>query len=583
MCRYRIVNLALCWAVCWCLSQSTVRADELRGFWVDAFHDGMKSAAQVTQLVADTKAGNFNALFVQVRKRGDAYYLNGLEPPATDISDTNYDPLQDLINKAHSGTPRIEVHAWIVTYNIWGSQGSNPKAPMHPYLLHPEWLTRKADGTTWDGKNYAFDPGHPEVQTHTYNVCMDIVSRYEIDGLHFDYIRYTDEGSTVGSQLFGYNAKAVERFQKLHNRTDTPAANDAQWLLFRRSQVTSLVRKVYLNAWKQRRAARISAALICYGAAPSSASTAAWQSSEAYGRVLQDWRSWLQEGILDLGVPMLYRDYSNATRASEWNNWSAYTRDNQANRAGAVGAGVYLNAIPGTISEIKISRIPNATGKTLAGVVAYSYAVYTKDTPLPSLTSFFKALKDDATAETYDPGGTPVFAAPVSVPPMPWKSSLTTGHAMGYVRAAGTGAAFDTVVVNLSGPVSRVLTTDATGFYGAVDLPVGSYTATVSLPGYFPVLQGLTVTGSEVTEWTANLVELPLTITQHSWNSGQRRITLTWNSRPLKTYRIDTSTTLDNWTALASAVTNTGYTTTWTSSTALPAADHRFFRVVLEN
>jgi uncharacterized lipoprotein YddW (UPF0748 family) len=58
---------------------------ELRGFWVDAFHAGLRNATEARQVIADARAGGFNAVFVQVRKRGDAYYRNGLEPVATDV------------------------------------------------------------------------------------------------------------------------------------------------------------------------------------------------------------------------------------------------------------------------------------------------------------------------------------------------------------------------------------------------------------------------------------------------------------------------------------------------------------------
>src|SRR5438105_4325462 len=60
-------------------------APQFRALWVDAFHDGMKSPAQVEKLVADAHRGNLNALIVQVRKRGDAYFNQRDEPRATDI------------------------------------------------------------------------------------------------------------------------------------------------------------------------------------------------------------------------------------------------------------------------------------------------------------------------------------------------------------------------------------------------------------------------------------------------------------------------------------------------------------------
>ena len=57
-------------------------AAEMRGLWVDAFHPGFKSAAETTEMVAKARDCNFNALFVQVRKRGDVYYRSAMEPPA---------------------------------------------------------------------------------------------------------------------------------------------------------------------------------------------------------------------------------------------------------------------------------------------------------------------------------------------------------------------------------------------------------------------------------------------------------------------------------------------------------------------
>ncbi len=567
-------------------------AEELRGFWVDAFNAGFKSSSDVTQLVADARAGNFNALFVQVRKRGDAYYLGGLEPKATDITGSTFDPLADLVTKAHTGSPRIEVHAWIVTYNIWNQQSTLPAQPTHPYNLHPDWLTQKADGTKWDGANYAFDPGHPEVQKHTYNVCLDLVNRYDLDGLHFDYVRYTDAESSVGNQPYGYNPVSVQRFQRQTSRVDVPASNDSQWLQFRRDQVTSLVRKVYLNAWKQRRAARISAALICYGSAPVDQSNSAWQGRDAYGRVLQDWRSWLQEGILDLAVPMIYRDYSITARATEYGNWCAYTRENQASRAGAAGAGIYLNQLEGIIDEIQVSRLPSVSGRTLSGFVGYSYANYcgqrnvstgTYTYNYASRTTFRNSLIDAATAAIYDPGGTPVFGAAATVPVMPWKTSTAKGHAMGYVRNVGRTIDFDGVTVTLSGPVNRTLKTDATGFFGAVDLPVGSYLLTVNVPGYYSATQTLLVTGANVVEWNPDLVPMRFEITAAQWNEGQQKISLTWNSLPQQTYRIEFSTDLIQWTTLAPSVTSAGYSTSWTSTSLSPAVSRRFFQVCRVN
>src|SRR6266536_2488739 len=93
---------------------------ELRAVWVDAFHDGFKTRAQVDDLVAWARSANLNALFVQVRRRGDAYYLKSFEPRAEDPDlAPGFDALQYLIDRAHQGPQRLQVHAWLATLPIW--------------------------------------------------------------------------------------------------------------------------------------------------------------------------------------------------------------------------------------------------------------------------------------------------------------------------------------------------------------------------------------------------------------------------------------------------------------------------------
>src|ERR1700730_14418448 len=90
---------------------------QYRALWVDAFHDGMKSPAQVEKLVADAHRANLNALIVQVRKAGDAYFNRSDEPRASDIQGPpDFDPLAYVIQLAHASIPRIEVHAWLNTF-----------------------------------------------------------------------------------------------------------------------------------------------------------------------------------------------------------------------------------------------------------------------------------------------------------------------------------------------------------------------------------------------------------------------------------------------------------------------------------
>ena len=549
--------------------------------WADTFHAGLRNGTETSALIAAARAANCNAVIVEVRRRGDAYYRNGLEPVATDVA-PGFDPLADLIQKGHGGTPRIEVHAWIVAYNIWNDEDDPPPQPTHPFNLHPDWLNETNTGQQWTGSpgtsgNYLFDPGHPGVQQHTFNVAMDIISRYDIDGFHFDYIRYPEYFSSGNNQPWGYNPVTVARYKKLKNVTATPAPTNAAWLQWRREQVTALVRKVYLNAWALKPNVRISAALIPWGNPPTLTLTS-WQSTEAYARVLQDWRGWMEEGILDLACPMVYR---NEATTPGFDGWGDFTKDRQYNRAAAIGMGWYLNSIQNTILQIKNTRTASPGGRFASGLVGYSYAVPNRDGIAGS--QVWDAFTDDAAAEVYDPGGTPVFANIVGTPAMPWKSNGTKGHIIGYVREDLGTTGMDGLTVTITGPgVTRTLTTDASGFFGAADLPPGNYTVSVSSLGYRPDSESCPVVAGLVTQRTLRLESVPLTINSVVRSPTANTLTINWNSKPGRTYRIEGSNNLLQWSIIASQVAATGTSTTYQWSIPAAWSAQAFLRVAQE-
>lgn len=490
------------WRVCFCLAVLLAvpgsEAQEFRAFWVDAFHPGFKSAAEVSQLIADLRTANGNAVIVEVRKRADAYYNSNFEPKATDIA-SNFDPLQDLINKAHdtNSGPRIEVHAWIVTYPIWGSLSTNSLPAGHPLALHPDWLTHSnsVSGPTWNLSNYSFDPGHPEVQKHTFNVAMDIISRYDVDGLNFDYVRYA-------GNYWGYNQVTVNRFNARFGRTGEPSRSDSAWLQFRRDQVTSLVRKVYLSAITLKPQVKISADTICF--APGVTTDTGWtNSAAAYTTVLQDWRAWMEEGILDLNIPMMYFDHN--VWASAWANWSLFAKDHRYNRHLAIGPGIYLNTVSNSLVQLRTTRVTTARGNRADGISGYSYAVPAGDGT--SRATFFAALTQTNTSRLYETNPAPLFAASVSPPVLTWKTAPTRGHLKGLVAEAVTNRTLDGATMTLTGPTNRTFSSDATGFFGAVDLSPGSYTVAASFPGFFPRSTNVTVATGAVSQ--ADLLLLP--------------------------------------------------------------------------
>jgi uncharacterized lipoprotein YddW (UPF0748 family) len=484
---------------------SQAQTNEYRGYWVDAFGAGFRSATEVTTLINDLRAGRFNAVFVEIRKRGDAYYTPNTsypdyEPKATDMA-AGFDSLADLITKAHDtsgGKQRIEIHAWLVTYPISGA--TPPSSPQHPFNRHPEWLNQTDTGTQFADNNYYLDPGHPGVQRHNYTIAMDILTRYDVDGINFDYVRY------MGTQ-WGYNTNSVARFNRRFGRTGTPTSSDATWTQFRRDQVTALVRKVWLNARATKPNVKISADTITW--APGPTSLANWLSSaRAYKDVLQDWRGWMEEGILDLNVPMAYFDQAGSY-VGDWVNWNNFAKDHQYNRHAVIGPGVYLNAASNAITQLRYTRTASPAGNSARGVGAYSYRVPFKGAFTDiSRATFHNALVTNGVS-TLDPVAPGVFNQLATIPAMPWKTAPTTGHLMGYLYGGNTNTPLDGARLSLTGPVSRAQTNDATGFYGFVDLPPGNYFLTATMTNQGSATGAVTISNGVVAKLDLILNLLP--------------------------------------------------------------------------
>jgi uncharacterized lipoprotein YddW (UPF0748 family) len=332
-------------------------APEYRALWVDAFHPGIKTPAEVDELIANAKRSNLNALIVQVRRRGDAYFNNSIEPRTTDpqVAPLPYDPLGYLIQQAHAANPPLEVHAWMNVYNV----GTMSQV----WQQHaPEWANRRPDGST----GAYLDPGHPQVNAYLHEIVLSVVRNYDVDGIHFDFVRYPEGGN------WGYSPAAVQSFNEAFGGTGPPANNDPDWKQWRRDRVTEFVRNVYTDALAEKPKLKISGALIAFGSGPIVEED--WLRSAAFNEVYQDWRSWLDEGILDLGVIMNYDREHRSLQQKWFNDWIEWDKNHQGNRGILVGVGGFLNYPEDALAQIGRVRQPSSQGNTVLGVALYSYA-----------------------------------------------------------------------------------------------------------------------------------------------------------------------------------------------------------------
>lgn len=465
---------------------------EFRAYWVDAFGAGMFSEAEIDRLVAAAKAANMNAIVAQIGRRGDCFCNRAIMPRTQAfIAPMPFDPLQSLITKAHA--EGIEVHAWIITTAIWNSVVP-PRSPEHVFNQHgpsktgyDNWLMVRSDGANRGGADYYLDPGHPAAADYIVSMYTSVVANYDVDGINFDRVRYPD--FTLGTNVpsWGYNPVAVARFQQATGRRDVPAATDAQWMQWRRDQVTGIVRRVYLESYARKPHVRVSADTITYGYGPLS--QGGWENTRTYAEVLQDWKGWMSEGILDLNIPMNYKREHFTTEPSNqrrmYEEWNEFAKDNQYSRQVAIGSAIYLNHIKGSVAQVRKALAPSSTGNASHGWVGYSYRTpeivpnaggRTADASRAELT---RALTQPT---EYDPVTPAIFADSATVPEMIWKAQPTTGHVAGTVKAPDD-APFDQARVDLYDAETEALLasrpTDGSGWFGFVDLAPGRYTVAV--------------------------------------------------------------------------------------------------------
>jgi len=414
------------------------QSPEFRGVWVDAWGTGFLNASQATQLIADCRAYNYNAIIVQMRRRGDAFYTPGIagnDPKTTAIA-SNYDALQDLITKAHSGSPRIQVHCWVTTHVIWSSSSTLPSQPGHVVNLHPEYLMRDSAGADYLAEGYYLDPGNPGATMWNYVMATNIVHRYDVDGFHWDYIRYPQQNS-------GYNPTAIARYNAEFGLTGQPSASDSQFSDWRRRQVTDFLRWVNSDLLAIKPNLMISCAV--FGS-----------RSDAFSNRFQDWAGWNAEGIIDICMPMGYTANNSTlqTRVTDAFN-------NQGVRRVYSGQGAYLNTRENTVYQLDYIR-----SKPLLGSVVYSYRTPNSGTvDIPGTHAYIR--------DNHQPTW-------VDVPAIPWKATPTRAILRGTVTREVDGTTVYNADLALSGAPVLTQRSEAHGKFAFFEVAPGVHTLTVT-------------------------------------------------------------------------------------------------------
>jgi uncharacterized lipoprotein YddW (UPF0748 family) len=366
---------------------------ETRALWV--LRTSLTTPASIDALVRAARDNGFNTLLVQVRGRGDAYYRGGLETPPPDLlrQPESFDPLATVLAEGHAAG--LRVHAW-VNVNLVSSAAELPAARDHLVYRNPAWLMIPRDlalelsviepespayvgrlarwtrNVSTEVEGLYSSPIVPAAAAYTEAVVRDIARRYAVDGIHLDYARYPNE-------RFDYSKAAIAEFrafvagrlgedQRRHldarEAIDPLAYPDAlvdHWRGFRVARMSALVGRLR-DAVKNERPA----AMVTVATAP--------ELRDAYERKMQDWRGWLDRGLVDGIAPMAY-----TVEPAKFAEQIAAARDAAGTRVVWAGIGAWRLSPRETIQNIQTARRLGTSG-----FVLFSYDSLTNPRQAPS-------------------------------------------------------------------------------------------------------------------------------------------------------------------------------------------------------
>lgn len=291
-----------------CIAVSAQPKQELRAVWLTTLEGldwpstkGTSTAVEQKQkqelchILDLLKRANVNTVLYQARIRGTVTYPSRIEPWDGCISGTfgkapNYDPLQYAIDEAHKRG--MELHAWVVTVPTgkWNSYGAKNLRQTHPELMRR------------NGEDACLNPEDSRTADYIASICEEITRRYDVDGIHLDYIRYPETWPLRISRQQG------------------------------RDHITRIVRTIHQRVKGLKPWVKLSCSPLGKFDDLTRYQSGGWN---AYHKVCQDAQGWLRSGLMDQLYPMMYYDGKHYYPfAADWS-------EHRYGREVAAGLGIY--------------------------------------------------------------------------------------------------------------------------------------------------------------------------------------------------------------------------------------------------
>jgi hypothetical protein len=272
-------------------ARQTLPKHEIRAVWlttiggIDWPHTYQAEAqkAELQKTLDKLRQAGINTVLLQTRVRGTTIYPSAIEPWDGCITGhpgqaASYDPLQFAIEECHKRG--MQLHAWIVTIPIgkWNKTGCTQLRKRYPNLVK----RIKDEGY--------MDPERKETADYLARICREVAERYDIDGIHLDYIRYPETWKLKVSRDQGRR-----HITHIVSTVSRAVKNVKPWLILSCAPIGK-----HDNLQRY--------------------SSGGWNARTA---VCQDAQQWLKEGLMDALFPMMYfRDNQFYPFAIDWQEHS---------------------------------------------------------------------------------------------------------------------------------------------------------------------------------------------------------------------------------------------------------------------
>jgi len=342
------------------------------GLWI--VRDQLNSREKIDAFINFAVANQMRDIFVQVRGRGDAYYNSNFVVRSEYLNGIDWDPLEYTLNQAHIHS--LKVHAWLNILLLW-SADQRPKNENHLLIQHPEWCSVDADGVK-DIQRHAADfaklgtegiylsPLVPEVRDYLVDVIRELATKYQLDGIHLDYIRYAKncyDYNPAGRLMFRSQARIDPILLTISDKSLYKGLELAEidslceaWDNFRRAAISDLVRNIRRIQQDVRPDMLLSAAV-----KPD--------PEEARKYFFQDWPEWLKQDWLDFVVLMNYSKDSDQFEKNLKKNDTQLLKEKIW-----VGIGVYNQNKYDAMTKTML-----ALNNRFLNIIFFSYDTFQKD------------------------------------------------------------------------------------------------------------------------------------------------------------------------------------------------------------